>query len=144
MHDTTTRKSPQKWRKCELISGDRLCGQQHGMAINWVDWPRTCADELTLSRRRDVVIVWWAVAGLVVRHWSFVSLITVTSSWSFSDLKFCVLTYWGSAAPLKKDNTTLYKSSSYWAWCPFKTFLFKTFPAPDDWLASHSTNCKAV
>ena len=43
--------------------GHGLCGQRHGLAMNWVDRPRTSADE------RDVV--WtplcrdcvWAVAG---------------------------------------------------------------------------------
>jgi len=42
-------KSPRKWRKCNLISGDGLCGQQHGLAMNWVDRPRTSADERMLS-----------------------------------------------------------------------------------------------
>jgi len=56
-------KSPRKWRKCNLVSGDCLCGQRHELAMNWVDRPRTSADERMLCRRRTVVIVWWAVAG---------------------------------------------------------------------------------
>jgi len=55
--------NPRKWKNCKLISGDRLCGQRNWLAMNWVDQPRTSADE------RDVV--WapccrdcvWAVAG---------------------------------------------------------------------------------
>jgi len=43
--------NPRKWKKCKLISGDRLCGQRNWLAMNWVDQPRTSADE------RDVV---WA------------------------------------------------------------------------------------
>jgi len=45
------KKTPRKWQKWNLVSGDRLCGQRHGLAMNWVDQPRTSADE------RDVV---WA------------------------------------------------------------------------------------
>ena len=51
--------------KCNLVSG-RLCGQQHGLAMNWVDEPRTSADERDVvcsPRCRDCV---WAVQGLVV------------------------------------------------------------------------------
>jgi len=54
---------PQKWQKCNLVLGDRLCGQQHGLAMNWVDRPRTSADERDVvwaPRFRDCV---WAVAG---------------------------------------------------------------------------------
>jgi len=46
--------------------GQGLCGQRHGLAMNWVDRPRTSADE------RDVVCsprcsdFMWAVQGLVV------------------------------------------------------------------------------
>jgi len=46
--------------------------------MNWVDGARTSADERMLSGRRAVVIVWWAVAGLDVPHWPFVSPWTVT------------------------------------------------------------------
>jgi len=46
--------------------------------MNWVDPPRTSADERILSERRAVVIVWWAVQGLVVCHWPFVITWTVT------------------------------------------------------------------
>jgi len=37
----------------------RLCGQQIGRAMNWVDWLRTQAkaDEQVLSGRRSVVMV---------------------------------------------------------------------------------------
>ena len=49
--------SPRKWQKCNLVLGDRLCGQRHGLASNWVDLPRTSADERMLSGRRFVVIV---------------------------------------------------------------------------------------
>jgi len=40
-----------------------LCGQRHGLAMNWVDRPRTSADERDVvwaPRCRDYV---WAVAG---------------------------------------------------------------------------------
>jgi len=46
--------------------------------MNWVDRFRTSADEQMLSGRRAVVIAWWAVAGLAVPHWPFVSQWTVT------------------------------------------------------------------
>ena len=42
-------RSPRKWRKCNLVSGDRFCGQRHGLAMNWVDRPCTNADERMLS-----------------------------------------------------------------------------------------------
>ena len=51
------KKLPQKWRKCDLVSGDHLCDQRYGLAMNWVDRPRTSADERVLSGRRTVVIV---------------------------------------------------------------------------------------
>ena len=57
------RKSPPKWQKCNLVSGHGLCGQRHGLAMNWVDRPRTSADERDVvwsPRCRDCV---WAVAG---------------------------------------------------------------------------------
>jgi len=56
-------KKPQKWQKCNLVSGHGLCGQRHGLAMNWVDRPRTSADERDVvyaPRFRDCV---WAVAG---------------------------------------------------------------------------------
>ena len=37
--------------------GDGLCGQRHGLAMNWADRPRTSADERMLSGHRAVVIV---------------------------------------------------------------------------------------
>jgi len=46
--------------------GQGLCGQRHGLAMNWVDLPRTSPDErdvVCLPRCRDCV---WAVQGLVV------------------------------------------------------------------------------
>jgi len=43
--------------KCKLVLGDRLYGQRYGLAMNWVDRPRTSADERMLSGRRAVVIV---------------------------------------------------------------------------------------
>jgi len=49
-----------------LVSGHGLCGQQLGLAMNWVDQPRTSADEQDVvcsPRCRDYV---WAVQGLVV------------------------------------------------------------------------------
>ena len=55
-----------KWQKCNLVSGHGLCGQRHGLAMNWVDRPRTSADERDVVcslRCRDCV---WAVPGLVV------------------------------------------------------------------------------
>jgi len=45
------------------------CGQQHGLAMNWVDLPRTSADERDVVCSRAVVIV----CGLF-RVWSFFSL----------------------------------------------------------------------
>jgi len=42
-----------------------LCGQQHGLAMNWVDQPRTGADERDVVRRA-VVIVCGLLQGLVV------------------------------------------------------------------------------
>jgi len=41
--------------------------------MNWVDRLRTSADERVLSGRRAVVIAWWALWGLFVPHWPFVS-----------------------------------------------------------------------
>jgi len=52
--------------KCNLVSGHGLCGQQRGLDMNWVDQPRTSADERDVvcsPRCRDCV---WAVQGLVV------------------------------------------------------------------------------
>jgi len=49
----------------DSIFGHGLCGQQHGLAMNWVDQPRTSADERDVvcsPRCRDCV---WAVQGLV-------------------------------------------------------------------------------
>ena len=46
--------------------GQGLCGQRHGLAMNWVDRPRTSADErdaVCLPRCRDFA---WAVQGLVI------------------------------------------------------------------------------
>jgi len=51
---------PEKLAKMAKIQprfGDCLCGQRHGLAMNWVDRPRTSADERTLSGRRAVLIV---------------------------------------------------------------------------------------
>jgi len=59
-------KTAGKWQKCKLVSGHALCGQQHGLAMNWVDQPRTSADERDVvcsPRYHDCV---WAVQGLVV------------------------------------------------------------------------------
>ena len=50
------RKLPRKWRKCNLVSGHGLRGSQFGRAMNWMDGPRTSADERMLSGRRAVVI----------------------------------------------------------------------------------------
>jgi len=52
-----SKKSAQKLRKCDLVLGDCLCGQQHGLAMNWVDQPRSSADEQMLSGRHAVVII---------------------------------------------------------------------------------------
>jgi len=52
-----------KWQKCNLVSGMASVGQQHGLAMNWVDRPRTSADERDVvcsPRCRDCVSV---VAG---------------------------------------------------------------------------------
>jgi len=56
-------KTAGKWQKCNLVSGYGLCGQRHGLVMNWVDHPRTSADERDVvwaPRCRDCV---WAVAG---------------------------------------------------------------------------------
>jgi len=91
------------WKKARengqnLVSGDRLCCQRYGRAMNWVDRPRTSADERMLSGHRAVVIVWWAVASLVVPF--DLSFLREPSLWPFSGLKFCALTYEGSGASL--------------------------------------------
>ena len=52
-----------KWQKCNLVLGDRLCGERHGLAMNWMDLPSTSADDwdaVWAPRCRDCV---WAVAG---------------------------------------------------------------------------------
>ena len=57
-------KTAGKWQKCNLFSGHGLCGQPHGLALNWMDRPRTSADERDIVwalRCRDCV---WAVAGV--------------------------------------------------------------------------------
>jgi len=92
-------KSPRKWRKCNLVSGHGLCGQRHGLAMNWVDQPRTSADERILSGRRAVVIVSWAVAGFG-RFFIDLSFLREQSPLSFSGLDSCALAYCGCAAPL--------------------------------------------
>ena len=59
-------KTAGKWQKCNLCFGQGLCGQRHGLAMNWVDRPRTSADERDVvcsPRCRDCV---WAVQSLVV------------------------------------------------------------------------------
>jgi len=92
-------KSPRKWRKCNLVSGDRFCGQRHELAMNCVDRSCTSADERMLSGRRAVVIVWWAVAGV----WLFFidpSFLVNSHLGHSSGLDSCVLTYCDSAAPL--------------------------------------------
>ena len=79
-----------KWRKCNLFSRDGLCVQRHGFAINWIDRPRTSADES------------YFVMGCR-RIWSFfidLLFLREQSPWTFSDLDSCVLAYCGSAAPL--------------------------------------------
>jgi len=42
--------------KHNLVSGHGLCGSQLGWAMNWMDWPRTSADERMLSGHHAVVI----------------------------------------------------------------------------------------
>jgi len=57
------KKTAGKWQKCNLVSGMASVGQRHGLAMNWVDRPRTSADERDVvwaPRCRDCV---WAVAG---------------------------------------------------------------------------------
>ena len=54
------KKNPRKWQKCNLVSGHGLGGQRHGLAMNWVDRPRTSADERDVvwaPRYRDCVLV---------------------------------------------------------------------------------------
>jgi len=60
------RKLPQKWRKCNPVSGHGLCGSQLGRPMNWINRSRTSADERMMSGRRAVVIVCGLVQGLVV------------------------------------------------------------------------------
>jgi len=67
--------------------------------MNWVDRPRTSADEQMLSGSCAVVIVLWAVAGFG-RFFIDLSFLREQLSWSFSGLDSCVLAYCGSAAPL--------------------------------------------
>jgi len=50
-----------KWQKCNLVSVHGLCGQRHGLAMNWVDQPRTSADERDVALRCRYCV--WAVAG---------------------------------------------------------------------------------
>ena len=54
---TDIKLDPQKWQKCSLVSGDRLRGQQLGLAMDWVNRLRISADERVLSGRHAVVIV---------------------------------------------------------------------------------------
>jgi len=54
---TDIKLDPQKWQKCSLVSGDRLRGQQLGLAMDFVNRLRTSADERVLSGRRAVVMV---------------------------------------------------------------------------------------
>jgi len=59
----TGEKTAGQWQKCNLVSGHGLCGQRHGLAMNWGARPRTSADERDVvwaPRCRDCV---WAVAG---------------------------------------------------------------------------------
>jgi len=86
---------PQEWRKCNLVSGHGLCGSQLGWAMNWMDRPRTSANERMLSGRRAVVIAWWAGAGFG-RFFIDLSFLREQSPWSYSGLDFCVLAYCGS------------------------------------------------
>jgi len=58
-----TTKTAGKWQKCNLVSGHGFCDQRHGLAMNWVDRPRTSAGERDVvwaPRCRDCV---WGVAG---------------------------------------------------------------------------------
>jgi len=50
-------RNPRKNGKCDLVLGNRLCSQQLGRAMKWVDRLRTSADERVLSGRRVVVMV---------------------------------------------------------------------------------------
>ena len=85
------RKTAGKWQKCNLVSGMASVGQRHGLAMNWVDLPRTSADERDVvcsPRCGDCV---WSVAGFgCFFHWPLV----------FLGLDSCVITYFSSAALL--------------------------------------------
>ena len=83
-------KTAGKWQKCNLVSGYGLCGQRHGLVMNWVDHPRTSADERDVvwaPRCRDCV---WAVAGFR-RFFIDLSFLREQSPWSFSGLDSCML-----------------------------------------------------
>ena len=67
--ETTLLKTVGKWWKCDPILEHRLRSSRHGLAMNFVDWLRTSADEWVLSERRAVVIcVMGCLRGLVVLH----------------------------------------------------------------------------
>jgi len=73
------------WQKCDLVSGHGLCHHGHGLAMNWVERPRTSADEWDVVwalRCRDCV---WAVAGFG-RFFIDLSFLREQSPWSFSGL----------------------------------------------------------
>ena len=91
-------KTAGKWQKCNLVSGHGLCGQRHGLAMNWVDRPRTSAveqDVVWAPSCRDCV---WSVAGFG-RFFIDLLFLREQSPWSFSGLDSCVLAYCGSDAP---------------------------------------------
>jgi len=55
-HDKILSQTAGKWRKCESYFGALTLGSQLWWAMNWMDWPRTSADERMLSGCSAVVI----------------------------------------------------------------------------------------
>jgi len=90
------KKNPRKWQKCNLVSGHSLCGQQHGLAMNWVDRPCTSTDE---RDERAVVIVCGLLQGLVVFSLTFRFFVNSHLDHSRAWIPACSLTA-ALAAPL--------------------------------------------
>ena len=56
VHSARSSKRRENGGNMNPILEHRLCGQRHGLAMNWVDRPHTSADEQVLSGHRAVVI----------------------------------------------------------------------------------------
>jgi len=77
-----SKKTAGKWQKCNLVSGHGLCDQRHGLGMNWVDRPRTSADEQNVVWALHYCDCVWAVAGFgcffcwpLVSSWTFTLII---------------------------------------------------------------------